>query len=185
MGPAAHKIQTKYLAQPALRPHMHMRSMFNYLGGTVTTNVLIFSTCSWSTPPKSLFCPLLLSYKYVKENIWTMKELGEYNERKCHLFCDLNFYEFWEKLVLPPTPPPTPNSLQLIYTPKQLTYISGAHESLKSKLGDIFCNLLFPSLSMYSYWSTQSFKFTAIYSRITGYPYLGFDHIGEFCHAAS
>jgi hypothetical protein len=29
-----------------------------------------------------------------KENILTKKEIGKYDERKCHLFCDSNFYEF-------------------------------------------------------------------------------------------
>ncbi len=57
-----------------------------------------------------------------KESILRKKEIGEYGEIKCHLFCDLNFYEFWEKPVLPPLSPPPPNSLLIhthiaLYTP--------------------------------------------------------------------
>ncbi len=43
-----------------------------------------------------------------KKNIVLKKEIRNYDDRKCQLVCDFNFYEFLKKPVLHPTPPLLP-----------------------------------------------------------------------------
>jgi hypothetical protein len=66
--------------------------------------------------------------------------------RIIYLFFDFNFYEFRKKPVLPPHPSHHRLNKSLVHThrafiyTKQWIHFLGAHESLASKLGDIFCH---------------------------------------------
>jgi hypothetical protein len=48
-----------------------------------------------------------------RENILLKKEIGECDDRQCHIFCDFNFYEFRKKTV--PLHRPTATYTQLAY----------------------------------------------------------------------
>ncbi len=94
-----------------------------------------------------------------KENIWLKKEIGQYDDRQSHLFCDFNIYEFQRNQFYsyPSDPPPkkladATHKAYILYT-QQLTDSLGARESSEGIRGDIFGHtLLFPSLIIYFLW---------------------------------